>query len=416
MVKKNQLKQFKADNRKEILLLLYREGMSSRTAIAQKLCFTKAAISNLVSELIDEGVIVETGDFAKKSGKNGPKERLLALNEAYGTVIGLDIDREYVTVGLLSLNRTVIGDTYKRREALPEDAEGLLEGIYALIRSLLGQYEHPPLFGCGVTIVGTVDRYRGISVNSFGLLPPDTAIGPWLQERLHVPVRVENTIKACAMANHYEYTDSGKKNSIYLKHSKGIGGAIIIDNGTYQDSANVSGEVGHTVIPGNTRKCWCGRVGCLETLVGEQALFDNLPIEKSETLYELCHGDKHRLTMAQVTEAINRGEKQIAECFREPLSYMANMVVNLYIITKPEVIILQGIIFECPDILDIFCGQIKDIYEDDSILQVMTVRKTSNTKNYYGAADSIIRKFLSSGAPGLPGSTEKKAQTALIEE
>ena len=55
----------------------------------------------------------------------------------------------------------------------------------------------------------------------------------------------------------------------------GVGGAIVVDGRPFAGTLPISGELGHTPILGNHRKCGCGATGCMETLVSTGGLLES---------------------------------------------------------------------------------------------------------------------------------------------
>lgn len=398
----SRLKKFKADNRKDIVTILYKDGCVSRLELTKRLKLSKASISLLVAEMIEQGLVVERGLSIEKKTGSGPRERLLALSGDYAGVLGISIERDYVSIGLCNLQNKTIQSTFRKTSEFSTNKAAFLDEIAQMAIALLPltdtKLPPPILLGCAITIIGTVDQQSGISINSFGLLPKNTPLSGYFADKLNMPVWVENNVRALAMAN-YNYHSSAKEEScVFLKHGQGLGGAIIIDSQLLMGSTNEAGEVGHTVVAGNDAPCGCGKNGCLETLVSEEAILKSIPLDKYPVLSGLCDGDRRNLDIEKALEAIDAGEKAVLDHFKVALHYLAQTIANLYILVNPNVFILYGVIFQNRQIVDLLYGYLRQIMKGDAILATLKISRLESRKNYYGATDLVLRKYFESGA------------------
>lgn len=394
----NRLKKFKKDNRKDIAMILYKDGVTSRMELAKKLGLSKASISLLIAEMVHQGLVVETGDFVAKKGKNGPRERLISLNNAYACALGINIERDYVSIGICDMQNKTIKYVYQKTSDIKGPTEHFLSAIADIASALLLQVEPAKLLGCAVTIIGTVDQKKGISINSFGIVHKNTPVAQIIAEKLQIPVWIENNVRALAMANYNYHSSAQEESCVFLKYGQGLGSAIIIDSKLLLGSRNEAGEIGHTVVAGNDIPCDCGKTGCLETLVREEAIIKTIPLEGHPELNELCAGDKTNLEMDKVIHAIDKGDKHLLAYFYEPMKYLAQSIANLYILINPNIIILYGIVFQNKEIIELLYHNLLEILNGSEIVAVLKISQLESKKNYYGATDLVLRRFFEDGA------------------
>jgi len=76
-------------NRSLVLQTLYRAGQQSRADIARGTGLTRVTVSDLVAELIGEGLVVETGQ--REDARPGKPATLLDLNRHAFQIIGVDL-------------------------------------------------------------------------------------------------------------------------------------------------------------------------------------------------------------------------------------------------------------------------------------------------------------------------------------
>ena len=393
----SRLKKFKADNRKDIAMILYKDGCVSRLELAKRLGLTKAAISILVAEMIEQGLIIETGSYIQKKG-SGPRERLLTLNSDYACALGINIERDYVSIGICDLQNKTIKSVFQRTSEFSKGAEQFLSEVADMAAQLLDETQSSRVLGCAVTIIGTVNQQDGISVNSFGIVPKNTLLADFFTKRFKGSVWVENNVRALAMANYNYHSSTKEESCVFLKYGQGLGSAIIIDSKLLMGSTNEAGEVGHTVVAGNDILCECGKTGCLETLVREETILKEIQLESYPVLSQLCEGDRRHLEIEKVLAAMNSGEDDLLKYFVAPMKYLAQSIANLFILINPNIIILYGVVFQEQRILKLLHDNLKDILKSDEILTRLKVSKLESRKNYYGATDLVLRKFFEGGA------------------
>lgn len=118
----------------------------------------------------------------------------------------------------------------------------------------------------GVGAAGVIDHETG-TIRAASATFVDWAgfpLGPALEERLGVPVRVENDVNAFLLG---EVADSarGEHDVLGVMLGTGVGGAVLIDGELRHGPGGAAGEIGHT--PGySDLVCTCGQTGHLETL------------------------------------------------------------------------------------------------------------------------------------------------------
>jgi predicted NBD/HSP70 family sugar kinase len=88
-----------------------------------------------------------------------------------------------------------------------------------------------------------------------------------------VPVLLLQEIRALALG--HLTAEPGSDDFLLLDFGQGVGGAVVMDGELFSPQIPLSGELGHTPVPGNRRRCGCGAMGCVETLVSEGGLIES---------------------------------------------------------------------------------------------------------------------------------------------
>lgn len=290
-------------NRSLVLQTLYRAGQQSRADIARETGLTRVTISDLVAELIVEGLVIETGQ--REDVRPGKPATLLDLNRNAFQIIGIDLsDYALFRGAVLDLD----GQVLHRAElplasAMGADATAL---VIALTESLVAAATLPVL-GVGVGSPGVVDL-AGIVLSAPNLGWSNEPLQQLLTERFGVPVVVANDANAAALAEHsFGGADS---DMMLIKVGHGVGAGLLLDGTPLFGSRFAAGEIGHVVVgTDGGAECACGKYGCLETWLAVPRLERAIaaaPGERTSILRSA--GERLGIALAPVVGALNLAE------------------------------------------------------------------------------------------------------------
>jgi predicted NBD/HSP70 family sugar kinase len=228
-----------------------------------------------VADLIEVGMLTELADPGDgRAAQAGRPPILLALNGSTGALIGVDFGHSHLRVAVADLAFNVLGEDeadvetdYGSNDAL-DTATNLVEGILKE-----AGVDRTQILGAGMGLPGPIDRDSG-RVDSRRILPGWVDIDPAgeLEERLGVPVYIDNDANAGALGE--SKLGAGRDSSVmtYVRLSAGIGLGIVIDGRPFRGARGTAGEIGHVLVDPQGVICRCGNRGCLETLVAGPAL------------------------------------------------------------------------------------------------------------------------------------------------
>ena len=132
--KRGTVRDLRRENRSVLLWSLYFSQPRSRQELSQATGLSLASVSNVVRELIDEGIVIETGSVESDGGR--PRV-LLGMNPEYGYVIGVDVGETRVRVELFDLVMTERAKADYRLRPSKHDAgvvaELILQGLNAVL-------------------------------------------------------------------------------------------------------------------------------------------------------------------------------------------------------------------------------------------------------------------------------------------
>lgn len=159
-----------------------------------------------------------------------------------------------------------------------EGGEALVERIASLIEDFVP--DDADLDGVGLGIAGLVDTARGTvrhAVN-LGIDGVPFPLSARLEERLGLPVVVENDVRAAALGTYHHLRPASPDLSdlVYISLGTGISIGVIIDGQLHRGSRGIAGEVGHAPLGDPALDCSCGLTGCLEAVAGGRALAERI--------------------------------------------------------------------------------------------------------------------------------------------
>lgn len=319
-------------NRAAILKYINDHGPASRKDLAEVLGLTPAAVTQICTDLFEEGILIETGINVKSSGA-GRKKVLLDINFAASYVCAMTIEPEYTTVALADFRGEVVA-TERCKTDISVPPEVYLNRLAQTAKCLMTTYgdETKELAAVGVGITGLVDKENGSSIKAYGIWDEPVEIAEILGHQFQVPVYIENNVNAFAMAELLYGTGKEHDNLMVIKWGPGVGCAIIIDQEIYEGRHAKAAELGHFIVEKNGAPCKCGRRGCLETKVSYNALCEIAPF-----------AEEHFGEMF-----IQNQGNAIGTQFMEAMDLFARSIVNSATIMAPNRIILTGCLFENP--------------------------------------------------------------------
>lgn len=171
--------------------------------------------------------------------------------------VGLDVGGSFIKAVRLDADGEVVRTL---REATPTTIEGILDASVALAKET---GDGLPL---GVGLAGLVDHVAGRLRWAPHLPGSDVPVRDLLQERLSVPVVVDNDANLAALAEHRLGAGAGAEALVMLTLGTGIGMGMVFGGRIYRGGGS-AGEVAHVTAAVDGPQCACGRRGCWETLV-----------------------------------------------------------------------------------------------------------------------------------------------------
>jgi glucokinase len=130
-------------------------------------------------------------------------------------------------------------------------------------------------------------------------------------------------------------TDAGGGDFLLVDVGSGVGAAAVVGGRLYSGALPLSGEVGHTPVLGNGRRCGCGGLGCLETLVSRGGLLAS------------ARAEKRGMNWAEVVERLAEGP--LPGWLRQSLSASAAAIASALNVMGLRHVVITGLLNELPE-------------------------------------------------------------------
>jgi N-acetylglucosamine repressor len=258
----------RAINRQIALTLIRTQEPLSRADLARLMKVRRGAVGLLVNELIAEGLIFEG---AKGEAKRGRKPHFLYVDSRGRCVVAVDVRASRTFLVLTDM----LGRPIVEISSFPtvRDPVALVRELAQRIRRLLDDHaEAGKCYGVGVVVPGMVDHKTSRVLQAPTLGWRDVDLRPALASATGFPVHVENSGKACVLAQMWAGTaNAGGADIVFVNISDGVGVGIIVNGELLRGRHNVAGEFGHVPLSIDGPRCTCGASGCWETYVSNLA-------------------------------------------------------------------------------------------------------------------------------------------------
>ncbi|MET0977025.1 MAG: ROK family transcriptional regulator [Leifsonia sp.] len=245
-------------NRSLVLQTLYRGSGQSRADVARETGLTRVTVSDLVAELISEGLVVEAGQ--REDARPGKPATLLDFDHGAFQIVAIDLSENTVFRGaVLDLGGQILA-----RSEIPLAGSAGAEAVAKVLEladALVAQAS-APLLGIGVGSPGIVDL-AGVVRTAPNLGWTGVDLHGVLSERFDVPVLVANDANAAVFAEHSFGGVEG--DMILIKVGHGVGAGLLVGGRPLFGTTSAAGEIGHVVVGTDGGPlCACGKTGCLE--------------------------------------------------------------------------------------------------------------------------------------------------------
>jgi glucokinase-like ROK family protein len=323
----------------------------SRTDIAQELGLTRASITIIINDLIENGIIFETESRSTRSGR---PPVVLEINPRAGLVAAIDMGATHLSVALGDFSAHILDET-ERPFRIADGPKHCMEEAERALKSILEKNDAniADLSAIGLSVPGPV-------VTDTGMVMAPPIMPGWdrfpirtkLENLWKVPVTLNNDANFGALGEWVYGAGRGEKNLAFIKVGSGIGAGLIINRQIFGGTTGSAGEIGHLTIDENGPLCTCGNHGCLEAFAGGRAIeIQAQKLAESGKRTLLSDSNPGSITVRDVADAARRGDLAAQEILNRSGTFIGIAVAGLINLINPSVVIIGGGVAEVGDLL-----------------------------------------------------------------
>lgn len=274
-------------------------------------------------------------------------------------VLGIDIGGTNLVVGCVAEDGSALHGSASAPTHAEAGTSDVVDRLVALAQGCIEETRRAipdaEILGVGVGAPGPLDTHRGIVLLSPNLGWVNFPLRQIIHDRLGLHAELDNDANCAVLGEWWVGAARGTRHAIGITIGTGIGGGLILDGKLYHGASDVAGEIGHTTIEVDGRKCGCGNYGCLEAYASGPAIARRA-VEAVESgvpsrLAEYCGGSLSRVTAQTVYRAAKDGDELAEEVVHDTAKFLGVGVANMVNIFNPEVVVVFGGVTQAGDTL-----------------------------------------------------------------
>lgn len=272
-------------NKNSIFRYILKNKRLSKQDIVYALNISAPTVLQNTKELLEEKLIEEVGEFESNGGR---KAKAISVISDARLAFGFDITKNHISLVLVDL----LGDVKKHiriKRTFKYTKEYFID-MEVSINDFINKssIDKSKILGVGVSIPGIIDK-SGVDIASSRVLGFGRV--PYSDFTKYIPFSCIfiNDANAAGFAE----SKSVQNNAVYLSLSNSVGGAILFSKNLYEGDNIRSGEFGHMCLIPNGKKCYCGRIGCLDAYCRANLLSDLTNGKLEKFFYDMDGGNEY---------------------------------------------------------------------------------------------------------------------------
>jgi predicted NBD/HSP70 family sugar kinase len=319
-------------NEKLVLKIIHKSDGVSQSDVVQRTGLKPPTVFRIFSSLEEAGFIevfekkIETGD------KKGRRPVYYRINADARYIVGIDFWVGSASVVVVNF----AGDpVYKKVTEFPHplNAGQMVEKLEGLAEEALKQsgVQRSRVLGIGMGAPGRLDIEEG-TVLYYGRIPGmrNFSLKAKMEETFGLPVFLHNNAAVVGLSEYRYGVAKDHEALLTVLIRSGVGGSFIHQGDLFVTRNRTTLELGHMLVEANGRPCSCGRRGCLEPYISEEAILSDIAALFPDS------GAEQSRTIDKLDSLIETGHPGVLKVLEKKAELLAGGMRSLFQLFGPD--------------------------------------------------------------------------------
>lgn len=330
-------------NQRLVLDLIRQRTDLSRSDLVRLTGLSKATVSSIVAELMETGLVQETGNQNTSVGR--PRISLSLVPDA-SFALGAEVTTEECRVVLTNLHAEPVKRVARPIGTSDLSVNALLDILEECVTTVTAGVDPARILALGVCVPGIVDSAAGVVTLSVILPWKNVALAQELRARFSFPIAVFSRGNAATWGERWYGAGRDIDNLLYVRVGTGIVSGLVLHGQPYLGRNYGAGELGHMTVQPDGVLCRCGNRGCLATVATADALLNRvrqlLRNEPENRLWATMHHNFDQLTLADVVTAAHAANPVAQQALTEVGRWLGVALAAVINLLNLEMIVIGG--------------------------------------------------------------------------
>ena len=259
--------------------------------------------------------------------------------------IGIDLGGTNIAAGIVREDgKIVVQSSVPTLSQRPTDE--IVKDMVFLSKQLIkdAELELNDIEAVGIGCPGTINFETGEVIYSNNIKMEHYMLAKEFQKYLNLPVKIDNDANCAAMG---EYIVSGNNVPIFMfiTLGTGVGSGLILNGKVFRGFNGAASEAGHITLVSGGEPCTCGKRGCWETYASVTALIRQTKVAMEKNPESLMHEiakAEGKISGRTSFDAAKQGDKAAQAVVKQYAQYVADGIVSVENVLKPDIISVGG--------------------------------------------------------------------------
>jgi len=387
------LDQVKQLNSATIYKVIEQHAPISRVKIAKVSSLAPASVTKITRQLMENGLISEV-DLQVSTG--GRRAISLAPNAHNINVIAIKLGQSLLSIAHYKLSGEKL---LSKQISVPvvTESTSLIEFFISEIAKFITQPDliNEKISAISMTISGLVNPKTGTVIYHSTSPLNNTPLVKEIQQAFNIPTFIGNHTRCLALAEHYFGATRQCQDSILVSVHHGVGSGVIMEGKVLLGKSCNIGELGHIQINPLGKQCHCGNIGCLETEVSDNAIFDK--VKAAIAAGSPTSLSTSNFTIDDIYLAAANKDPLCQAIVKQAATYLGKSIAILVNLLSPEKIVITGKIVLSGDLIFDTIKQCTDTQTLPDFHHQLSVIPTELTPDLTLAAFALIKQAIYEG-------------------